>query len=40
MFHSMTAQDVGDVIHALCKVLTHYEGKGERSHVLESRQSK
>jgi membrane-bound lytic murein transglycosylase len=37
MFHSMTAQDVGDAIR---KVLTYYEGKGERSHLLESRQSK
>jgi len=25
MFHSMTAQDVEDVIHAVCKVLEHYE---------------
>jgi perosamine synthetase len=40
MFHSMTAQDVEDVIHALRKVVTHYEGKGERSHSLETRQSK
>ena len=28
MFHSMTVQDVEDVIHALLKVVTHYEGKG------------
>src|ERR1035441_860913 len=40
MFHSMTAQDVEDVIHALRKVVTHYEGKGERSHLPETRQSK
>jgi len=44
MFHSMTAQDVEDVIRALGKVVTYYqrkyEGKGERSHLLESRQSK
>ena len=48
MFHSMTAQDVEDVIHALGKVVTHFDrnyegkhdGKGERSHLLESRQSK
>jgi perosamine synthetase len=40
MFHSMTAQDVDDVIHALRKVMAYYEGKGERSHLLETRQSK
>ncbi len=40
MFHSMTAQDVADVIHALGKVLIHYQGKGERSYGLELRQSK
>jgi perosamine synthetase len=48
MFHAMTAQDVEDVIRALGKVVTRfdrkyqgkYEGKGERSHLLESRQSK
>jgi perosamine synthetase len=44
MFHAMTAQDVEDVIHALRKVATYfrgkYEGKGERSDVLETRQSK
>jgi len=44
MFHSMTAQDVDDVIHALRKVLRHYEmttdGKGEPSHLLETRQTK
>jgi perosamine synthetase len=44
MFHAMTTQDVEDVIHALRKVVTFfegkYEGKGERSQVLESRQSK
>ena len=44
MFHSMTAQDVEDVIHALGKVLIHFqgkhEGKGQRSHVVESRESK
>jgi len=40
MFHSMTAQDVEDVIHALGKVVTCFEGKGERSQMLETRQSK
>ena len=44
MFHSMMAQDMGDVVQALGKVLTNlngnYEGKGERSHLLESRESK
>jgi perosamine synthetase len=48
MFHSMTPQDVEDVIHALGKVLIRFdrkfkakhEGKGERSHLLETRQSK
>ena len=44
MFHSMTAQDLEDVIHAVRKVVTHfhgeYEGKGERSHLLETRQAK
>lgn len=47
MFHSMTAQDVDDVIHALRKVLGHYQGKGEAdasnrfaTSVFESRESK
>jgi perosamine synthetase len=40
MFHSMTVQDVEDVIHALLKVVTHYEGKGARLHLLETKQSK
>jgi perosamine synthetase len=40
MFHSMTAQDVNDVVHALRKVVTTYEGKGARSHLLETRHSK
>ena len=40
MFHSMTVQDVEDVIHALLKVVIHYEGKGARSHLLETKQSK
>jgi perosamine synthetase len=40
MFHSMTVQDVEDVIHALRKVLTHYEGKDARLHLLETWQSK
>jgi perosamine synthetase len=40
MFHSMTVQDVEDVIHALLKVVTHYEGKGARLHLLEAKQSK
>lgn len=44
MFHAMTAQDVDDVIHALRKILLHYEmkkdAKGEPSHLLETRQLK
>jgi perosamine synthetase len=44
MFHSMTARDVEDVIHALRKVVNCYqgkdEGKGERAQLLESRQPK
>lgn len=44
MFHGMTAQDVEDVIQALRKVITYYqgkyEGKVERSRLLESRLSK
>jgi perosamine synthetase len=40
MFHSMMAQDVEDVIHGLRKVLTHYEGKSEPSHLLESKRAK
>jgi len=44
MFHSMTSQDVEDVIHALRKVVSCYrgknEGKGERVPLLESRQPK
>ena len=36
MFHSMTVQDVDDVIHALRKVVAHYEGNGERSNSIES----
>jgi len=48
MFHSMVAQDAEDVIHALHKVLAHfemsretkYEGEAGRSHWLGSRQSK
>jgi perosamine synthetase len=36
MFHSMTAQDVGDVIHAMRKVVTHYERKLEGSHFVET----
>jgi UDP-4-amino-4,6-dideoxy-N-acetyl-beta-L-altrosamine transaminase len=40
MFHSMTVQDVEDVIHALLKVVIHYEGKGARLHLLETKQSK
>lgn len=43
MFHGMTAQDVEDVIHALRKVMTYYqgkyEGKSERSQLLENRLS-
>jgi len=40
MFHSMTAEDVEDVIHALLKVVNHYEGKGTRLHLFETKQSK
>jgi perosamine synthetase len=44
MFHSMTARDVEDVIHALRKVVNCYQGKneakGERARLLESRQPK
>jgi dTDP-4-amino-4,6-dideoxygalactose transaminase len=40
MFHSMTTEDVEDVIHALRKVVTRYDGEGARSHLLETRQSK
>jgi perosamine synthetase len=42
MFHSMTDQDVEDVIHAVRKVVTHYQmqkkddGNGERSRSLET----
>jgi perosamine synthetase len=35
MFHSMTAQDVEDVIHALRKVVAHYEGKRAVSDLLQ-----
>ncbi len=42
MFHSMTSQDVDDVIHALGKVLLHYrvksEGKGGRPRAFATRQ--
>ena len=44
MFHAMTVQDVDDVIHALGKVLRHYEmttdGERERSHWFEAKQAK
>jgi perosamine synthetase len=41
MFHAMTAEDVGDVIHALGKVLSHYalrghQAKGEHADLLQS----
>jgi perosamine synthetase len=42
MFHSMTEQDVEDVIHAVRKVVTHYQmqkkddGNGERSRSRET----
>jgi perosamine synthetase len=40
MFHSMSAEDVEDVIHAVGKVVTHFsrkhEGKGERSGSRET----
>src|ERR1017187_2426175 len=35
MFHSMTAQDVEDVIHAFRKVVAHYEGKRAVSDLLQ-----
>ena len=35
MFHSMTAQDVEDVIHAVRKVVAHYEGKRAVSYLLQ-----
>jgi perosamine synthetase len=38
MFHSMTAKDVEDVIHAFRKVVAHYEGNGERSDSVEIEQ--
>ena len=31
MFHSMTAQDAEDVIHAVCKVMAHYQDQGART---------
>jgi perosamine synthetase len=44
MFHDMTGHDVEDAIHAVRKVIHHYQekhdGKGERTHALESRLSK
>jgi perosamine synthetase len=44
MFHSMTAQDVSDVIHGLRKVLLYYgmtnDTKGEPSLLLETRRAK
>jgi perosamine synthetase len=44
MFHSMTTQDVEDVIHGLRKVLLHYgmlkDAKGEPPHLLETRRAK
>jgi UDP-4-amino-4,6-dideoxy-N-acetyl-beta-L-altrosamine transaminase len=42
MFHSMTEQDVEDVIHAVSKVVTHYQaqkkvdGNGEHGRLLET----
>src|SRR6202040_3111770 len=43
MFHAMTDSDVRDVIHAVDKVLSHYEtkckGKDEHARLLESRHS-
>jgi len=37
MFHSMTEEDVADVICALRKVTGHYAMQGERVHALSSR---
>ena len=43
LFHAMTDSDVRDVIHAVDKVLSHYEakckGKDEHARLLESRHS-
>ena len=38
MFHSMTDEDVEDVVAALRKILAHYEGT-ERPELLETRRS-
>jgi perosamine synthetase len=44
MFHSMTAQDVEDVIHAVRKVIGHFQGRGKREgeapDLLEARHSR
>jgi perosamine synthetase len=37
MFHSMTAKDIGDVVRAVHKVLTHYAGKGGRASTRASK---
>lgn len=39
MFAAMTANDVGDVIRALHKVLSNYRSKGARPPLVESRRS-
>jgi perosamine synthetase len=40
MFHSMTSRDLEDVIHALTKILFHYENKSGRSPAFATRQAK
>jgi perosamine synthetase len=39
MFHSMSDEDVSDVVQAVRKVIGYYMVKGERLHALESAQS-
>jgi perosamine synthetase len=41
MFHSMTPQDAEDVIHAVGKIMSHYQNqsKDARAHLLEAGQS-
>ena len=39
MFHSMTAQDVEDVVFALRKVTAHYQERAEHPELLGARRS-
>jgi perosamine synthetase len=41
MFHSMTPQDAEDVVHAVGKIMSHYQNqsKDARAHLLEAGQS-